>query len=211
MRTQFTGVSENQFDINDTKIQICDVGGQKNEKRKWIHFFDCVTAVIFVVSLNSYNELIPVSSDFMTTGNNNNIAGFIQTQTQGTEYDLSNTGIETQKTKSQTQETGSRISDTHTNHTKTISNENQNSQKIQRFSLSNNTANAMQESLQLFYEYLHSHWSNIALFFCFFFVFCFLFFCFFVFLFFALLRCHQKWLTRTPKCTHTQSVGICNM
>ena len=37
-------------------FHIFDVGGQRNERKKWIHCFDNVTAVIFVASLSSYDE-----------------------------------------------------------------------------------------------------------------------------------------------------------
>jgi len=33
-----------------------DVGGQRNERKKWIHCFANVTAIVFVVSLNEYDQ-----------------------------------------------------------------------------------------------------------------------------------------------------------
>ena len=36
---------------------IYDVGGQRNERRKWIHCFDDVTAVIFVAAINEYDQV----------------------------------------------------------------------------------------------------------------------------------------------------------
>ena len=35
-----------------------DVGGQRNERKKWIHCFDGVTAVIFVVGLSEYDQCL---------------------------------------------------------------------------------------------------------------------------------------------------------
>ena len=32
-----------------------DVGGQRTERKKWIHCFDNVTAIIFVIALSEYN------------------------------------------------------------------------------------------------------------------------------------------------------------
>lgn len=34
---------------------MIDVGGQRNERSKWIHFFEDVTAIIFVVALSEYD------------------------------------------------------------------------------------------------------------------------------------------------------------
>jgi GTPase SAR1 family protein len=35
-----------------------DVGGQRNERRKWIHCFSDVTAVIFVAALSEYDQVL---------------------------------------------------------------------------------------------------------------------------------------------------------
>ena len=51
------GMEEKQFDIDGTLFKICDVGGRRNERRKWIHFFDNVTAVLFVASLAAYDDV----------------------------------------------------------------------------------------------------------------------------------------------------------
>ncbi|KAL9254291.1 Guanine nucleotide-binding protein alpha-1 subunit-like protein [Drosera capensis] len=57
-RVQTTGVVEIQFSpVGENKrsgevYRICDVGGQKNERRKWIHLFEGVTAVIFCAAIS---------------------------------------------------------------------------------------------------------------------------------------------------------------
>ncbi|ETO20299.1 guanine nucleotide binding protein, partial [Reticulomyxa filosa] len=55
-RYRTTGMAEKEFEVEKTKLKVVDVGGQRNERRKWIHFFDSVTAVLFVASLSAYNE-----------------------------------------------------------------------------------------------------------------------------------------------------------
>ena len=35
-----------------------DVGGQRNERKKWIHCFDQVTAVIFVAAISEYKQVL---------------------------------------------------------------------------------------------------------------------------------------------------------
>lgn len=39
-------------------FRLCDVGGQRTERRKWIHCFDDVTAIIFVAALNEYDMML---------------------------------------------------------------------------------------------------------------------------------------------------------
>jgi GTPase SAR1 family protein len=37
---------------------MVDVGGQRNERRKWIHCFEDVTAIIFVAALSEYDQVL---------------------------------------------------------------------------------------------------------------------------------------------------------
>lgn len=39
-------------------FRVIDVAGQKNQRKKWIHFFDTVTAVIFFSALSEYAECL---------------------------------------------------------------------------------------------------------------------------------------------------------
>ena len=52
------GLSEWQFEVYNESFKIYDVGGMQKERRKWIHCFENVAAVIFVASLSSYDELM---------------------------------------------------------------------------------------------------------------------------------------------------------
>ena len=54
-RTKTTGVTELDFNMGPSKIKLVDVGGQRNERKKWMHCFQDVTAVIFVVALSEYD------------------------------------------------------------------------------------------------------------------------------------------------------------
>jgi len=40
------------------KFELVDVGGQRTERRKWIHCFQDVTAVLFIISLSDYNQTL---------------------------------------------------------------------------------------------------------------------------------------------------------
>ncbi|VEL20170.1 unnamed protein product [Protopolystoma xenopodis] len=40
---------------NTAIFRLFDVGGQRSERKKWIHCFEGVTAIIFIVALNEYD------------------------------------------------------------------------------------------------------------------------------------------------------------
>eukprot|EP01083_Nonionella_stella_P066224 174192_1 len=58
VRYRTTGVIEQKFVIQKNMFHIFDVGGQKSERKKWIHCFEGVTALIFVASLSCYDEVM---------------------------------------------------------------------------------------------------------------------------------------------------------
>jgi len=58
VRYRTTGVIDQRFTIKKNVFHIFDVGGQKSERKKWIHCFESVTAVIFVASLSCYDEVM---------------------------------------------------------------------------------------------------------------------------------------------------------
>jgi len=35
-----------------------DVGGQRSERKKWIHCFETVTSIIFCVALSEYDQVL---------------------------------------------------------------------------------------------------------------------------------------------------------
>lgn len=57
-RIRTTGIVKEVYEIEHEgkQIHLCmvDVGGQRTERKKWIHSFENVTAVIFVAALNHY-------------------------------------------------------------------------------------------------------------------------------------------------------------
>lgn len=38
--------------------KLFDVGGQRSERKKWIHCFENVTALVFLVSLSEYDQML---------------------------------------------------------------------------------------------------------------------------------------------------------
>lgn len=43
-------------------LRMVDVGGQRSERRKWIHCFENVTSIMFLVALSEYDQVL-VESD----------------------------------------------------------------------------------------------------------------------------------------------------
>ena len=44
-----------------TTCRMLDVGGQRSERRKWIHCFDDVKAIIFLTAINEYDQVSAVT------------------------------------------------------------------------------------------------------------------------------------------------------
>jgi len=57
-RVRTTGIVENAFDIDGNQFKMFDVGGQRNERKKWIHCFENVTAVLFVAAISEYDQVL---------------------------------------------------------------------------------------------------------------------------------------------------------
>lgn len=41
-----------------TTCSMFDVGGQRSERKKWIHCFENVTSIIFCVALSEYDQVL---------------------------------------------------------------------------------------------------------------------------------------------------------
>jgi len=50
-----TGISEVKFVVNEVEFTLVDVGGQRAERRKWLHCFDGINGVIYLAALDEYN------------------------------------------------------------------------------------------------------------------------------------------------------------
>ncbi|SCZ90538.1 BZ3500_MvSof-1268-A1-R1_Chr1-3g02050 [Microbotryum saponariae] len=57
-RTKTTGISETKFKSGQLSIHMFDVGGQRSERKKWIHCFEAVTSIIFCVALSEYDQVL---------------------------------------------------------------------------------------------------------------------------------------------------------
>uniref|UniRef100_A0A8C6U3S7 Guanine nucleotide-binding protein subunit alpha n=1 Tax=Neogobius melanostomus TaxID=47308 RepID=A0A8C6U3S7_9GOBI len=58
VRVPTTGIIEYPFDMENVIFRMVDVGGQRSERRKWIHCFENVTSIIFLVALSEYDQVL---------------------------------------------------------------------------------------------------------------------------------------------------------
>lgn len=57
-RVKTTGITETKFQVQDLVYRMFDVGGQRSERKKWIHCFENVTAIIFLVAISAYDQML---------------------------------------------------------------------------------------------------------------------------------------------------------
>uniref|UniRef100_A0A915NP41 Guanine nucleotide-binding protein G(s) subunit alpha n=3 Tax=Meloidogyne TaxID=189290 RepID=A0A915NP41_9BILA len=57
-RVMTSGIFETKFEVDKVRFHMFDVGGQRDERRKWIQCFNDVTAIIFVCASSSYNLVL---------------------------------------------------------------------------------------------------------------------------------------------------------
>jgi len=79
-RVRTTGIVSTEFDETGVHFSVFDVAGQRSERKKWLNCFENVKAVVFVVSLAGYNQVMFEDSThnkmqeelnlFQTIGNN---------------------------------------------------------------------------------------------------------------------------------------------
>ena len=62
-RTKTTGISETRFNMGQLSIHMFDVGGQRSERKKWIHCFENVNVLIFLVAISEYDQTLYEDSD----------------------------------------------------------------------------------------------------------------------------------------------------
>ena len=56
------GIVETEFVVEDYHFKMLDVGGQRNERKKWIHCFENVTAVCCCHTTSPHHHTVLVSA-----------------------------------------------------------------------------------------------------------------------------------------------------
>ncbi|KAK4054967.1 guanine nucleotide-binding protein subunit alpha [Microbotryomycetes sp. JL221] len=58
-RIRTTGIIEEKFQLkNGMTLAVFDVGGQRSERKKWIHCFENVQVIVFVAAINEYDQFL---------------------------------------------------------------------------------------------------------------------------------------------------------
>jgi len=57
-RIRTSGVIKDEIKIDGLPFMIYDVGGQRSERRKWMHMFDNITAAIYVCAISEYDTTL---------------------------------------------------------------------------------------------------------------------------------------------------------
>jgi len=57
-RVRTTGIVKIEFEYKSLVFHMFDVGGQRSERKKWIHCFDNVDCVLFVVAMSEYDQML---------------------------------------------------------------------------------------------------------------------------------------------------------
>ncbi|KAG5720177.1 Guanine nucleotide-binding protein subunit alpha [Termitomyces sp. T112] len=57
-RQKSLGIVETRFTVGQLSIHMFDVGGQRSERKKWIHCFESVTSIIFCTALSEYDQVL---------------------------------------------------------------------------------------------------------------------------------------------------------
>lgn len=57
-RVKTTGITETTFHIGELNYKLFDVGGQRSERKKWIHCFENVTAIVFMAAISEYDQVL---------------------------------------------------------------------------------------------------------------------------------------------------------
>ena len=62
-RLRTTGITETVFELSQLRYRMFDVGGQRSERKKWIHCFEDVNCLLFLVAISGYDQCLVEDKD----------------------------------------------------------------------------------------------------------------------------------------------------
>lgn len=57
-RIKTTGITETDFDFRLFTFKVLDAGGQRLERRKWLHYFENISSVLYVMAVLEYDQML---------------------------------------------------------------------------------------------------------------------------------------------------------
>lgn len=66
-RLRSTGITETLFELGQMNFRMMDVGGQRSERKKWIHCFEGVQCLLFMVALSGYDQCLVEDQSAVST------------------------------------------------------------------------------------------------------------------------------------------------
>lgn len=66
-RLRTTGITETLFELGQINFRMMDVGGQRSERKKWIHCFEGVQCLLFMVALSGYDQCLVEDQNAVST------------------------------------------------------------------------------------------------------------------------------------------------
>lgn len=57
-RLRTLGITETVFELQSLTYHMFDVGGQRSERKKWVHCFEGVHCLLFVAALSGYDQCL---------------------------------------------------------------------------------------------------------------------------------------------------------
>lgn len=55
-RIKTSGITETDFNLKLFNFKVLDAGGQRLERRKWLHYFENITCVLYVMAVSEYDQ-----------------------------------------------------------------------------------------------------------------------------------------------------------
>lgn len=78
-RLRTTGITETIFDLGQLTYRMFDVGGQRSERKKWIHCFENVNCLLFLVAISGYDQCLVEDKDGVSLAHGPAAAASLQT------------------------------------------------------------------------------------------------------------------------------------
>lgn len=55
-RVKSTGITETTFEVKSLTYRVLDPGGQRSERKKWVHCFEAVDVLLFVIAVSEFPQ-----------------------------------------------------------------------------------------------------------------------------------------------------------